>query len=288
MKKSKVIWRFIDGKQGHDKQSLALVKNIKNLTRCKVFDIEVKNQGNPFLGLLFKKYYSNKNFPKPDIAIGAGHKTHFHLLATKRCFGTKILVIMKPSLPKNLFDLCVIPKHDGVKSNSNVIVTESSLVNINHKKRKKANFGLFLIGGPSRHYYWDTKVVLEQIKKISKKFRSSQFFLTTSRRTPINFLDELNNQNLKNIKGYEYLEIENDWLDKNINKANNIWVTSDSYSMIIEALSSGVMTDILELKIKKHSKLTEEIKIIKRNIRKKISFPNEAKRIAKFIDKIWL
>ena len=285
MKKIKVIWRLTDGKQGHDKQSLALVKNINDITRCKVFDINVKSLSNPFLELLFKKYDCVKGLEKPDIAIGAGHKTHFHLIAIKRCFGPKILVIMKPSLPLKLFDLCVIPKHDGIMQSSNVIVTESSLVNINSEKSKKENVGLFLIGGPSKHYYWDTKAVFEQIKKISQKYKLSKFFLTTSRRTPMNFLKELNNQNFKNIEGYEYDAIENDWLDKNIKKAKNIWVTCDSYSMLIEALSSGAIVDTIDLKIKKHSKLTEEIKMIRQNMRKKISLPNDAKRVAKHIEK---
>ena len=285
MKKNKVIWRLTDGKQGHDKQSIALIKNIKDITRCKVFDVDVKSLSNPFLGLLFKKYTCVKGYEKPDIAIGTGHKTHFHLLAIKRCFGAKILVIMKPSLPLKLFDLCVIPKHDGIMESSNVIVTESSLINIESKKIKKENLGLFLIGGPSKHYYWDTKAVLEQIKKISQQYKLSKFFLTTSRRTPINFLKELNNQNLKKIKGYEYAEIQNDWLEKNIKKAKNIWVTCDSYSMLTEALSSGAIVDTIDLKIKKHTKLTEEIKKIRQNMRKKISLPNEAKRVANHIEK---
>ena len=101
----------------------------------------------------------------------------------------------------------------------------------------------------------------------------------------MNFLKELNNQNFKNIEGYEYDAIENDWLDKNIKKAKNIWVTCDSYSMLIEALSSGAIVDTINLKIKKHSKLTEEIKMIRQNMRKKISLPNDAKRVAKHIEK---
>ena len=70
--------------------------------------------------------------------------------------------------------------------------------------KKKENIGLFLIGGPSKHYYWNTKLVLDQVKEISKKFKCSKFFLTTSRRTPINFINDLDNLKLKNIKGYEY------------------------------------------------------------------------------------
>ena len=285
--KIKVIWRFIDGKAGHDKQSLGLVENLKNQTKCRVFDFNVQNQTNPILNIIFNNYKLPKGIKKPDIAIGAGHKTHLHLLAVKRCLNARIVVIMKPSLPLKLFDLCVIPKHDDVKSGSNVFVTNTSLVNFNLNKKKKENMALFLIGGPSKHFYWNSKILLEQIKNISKKFKFQKLLITTSRRTPIDFIDEFNRLKIKNIKLYEYTKTTNDWLDKNIIRAKNIWVTNDSYSMLIEAIASGANTDVLELKIKKKSKLSREINSVKKKIRNKITIQNEAERVAKFIQKIW-
>ena len=287
MKKIKTIWRLLDGKTGHEKQSLALVKNLENQAECKVFNINIQYLENPFLALILKKYNLNKNLIRPDIAIGAGHKTHFHLLAIKRYFGAKIVVIMKPSLPLKLFDLCVIPKHDDIKSGSNVFITNTPLVNFNLNMKKKENMALFLIGGPSRHFHWDSKIILEQIKNISKKFKFKKLLITTSRRTPLDFIDEFNRLKIKNIQLYEHTKITNNWLDKNIIKVKNIWVTNDSYSMLIEAFASGAYTDILELKIKKKSKLSKEINLVKKKIRNKITIQNEAERVAKFIKKIW-
>ena len=43
MKKIKIIWRLVDGKAGHDKQSLALVENLKSQTKCKIFNINIQN-----------------------------------------------------------------------------------------------------------------------------------------------------------------------------------------------------------------------------------------------------
>jgi len=287
MKKIKIIWRLIDGKAGHDKQSLALVENLKNQTSCKIFNINIQNLENPFVSLIFKKYNLDKSLIKPDIAIGAGHKTHLYLLAIKRCFGAKIIVILKPSLPLKFFDLCVIPKHDDVKSKNNIITIQTALVSFNSNMKKKENVALFLIGGPSKHYYWNTKLVLEKIKKISKQYEFKRLLITTSRRTPLNFINEFNNLKIKNMKLYEHEKIENDWLDKNITKVKNVWVTNDSYSMLIEAIASGAYTDILDLEIKKKSKLSEEIEKIKKTIRKKFPMPNEAKRVSEFIQKIW-
>ena len=287
MKKIKTIWRLLDGKTGHEKQSLALVKNLKNQANCKIYNINIQDLQNPFLALILKKYNLNKGLIRPDIAIGAGHKTHFHLLAIKRYFGAKIVVIMKPSLPLKLFDLCVIPKHDDIKSGSNVFITNTPLVNFNLNMKKKENMALFLIGGPSRHFHWDSKIILEQIKNISKKFKFKKLLITTSRRTPLDFIDEFKRLKIKNIQLYEHTKIINNWLDKNIIKVKNIWVTNDSYSMLIEAIASGAYTDILELKIKKKSKLSKEINLVKKKIRNKITIQNEAERVAKFIKKIW-
>ena len=285
--KIKVIWRFIDGKAGHDKQSLALVESLMNQTKCRLFDFNVQGQRNPILNIIFKNYKLPEGITKPDIAIGAGHKTHLHLLAIKRCFNAKIVVIMKPSIPLIFFDLCIIPKHDGIKNGPNIINTQSSLVKFNSNLKKKENTGLILIGGPSKHYFWDSKTVLEEICKISKKFKFRKLLLSTSRRTPFDFLDQLNELNIPDIKVYEYSKIKSDWLDKHINKVKNIWVTNDSYSMVTEALASGADVDIIDLKVKQDSKLSKEMKVIKNNIKRKIPIQNEAKVVAKFIKKIW-
>ena len=285
--KIKVIWRFIDGKAGHDKQSLGLVESLKNQTKCRVFDFNIQSQTNPILNIIFKSYKLPEGITKPDIAIGAGHKTHLHLLAIKRCFNAKIVVIMKPSIPLIFFDLCIIPKHDGIKNGPNIINIQSSLVKFNSNLKKKENTGLILIGGPSKHYFWDSKTVLEEICKISKKFKFRKLLLSTSRRTPFDFLDQLNELNIPDIKVYEYSKIKSDWLDKHINKVKNIWVTNDSYSMVTEALASGADVDIIDLKVKQDSKLSKEMKVIKNNIKRKIPIQNEAKVVAKFIKKIW-
>ena len=285
--KIKVIWRFTDGKAGHDKQSLALVESLMNQTKCRLFDFNVQDQRNPILDIIFKNYKLPEGITKPDIAIGAGHKTHLHLLAIKRCFNAKIVVIMKPSIPLIFFDLCIIPKHDGIKNGPNIINTQSSLVKFNSNLKKKENTGLILIGGPSKHYFWDSKTVLEEICKISKKFKFRKLLLSTSRRTPFDFLDQLNELNIPDIKVYEYSKIKSDWLDKHINKVKNIWVTNDSYSMVTEALASGADVDIIDLKVKQDSKLSKEMKVIKNNIKRKIPIQDEAKVVAKFIKKIW-
>ena len=56
-----------------------------------------------------------------------------------------------------------------VKSGTNIFIPNTALVNLIQILKKKENIGLFLIGGPSKHYYWDSKIVLEANIKIFKK-----------------------------------------------------------------------------------------------------------------------
>ena len=169
MKKIKIIWRLSDGKLGHDKQSIALIKNIKNCTKCRVFDIDVKSFKDAFFGIFFKKYKIAAGIPKPDIAIGAGHKTHFHLLATKKCFNAKIIVIMKPSLPTKLFDLCIIPKHDEFKDSSNIITTHTPMVSINSKTKKKGKYRIIFDRRPFKTLLLEYKISFRSSKGNIKK-----------------------------------------------------------------------------------------------------------------------
>lgn len=68
--------------------------------------------------------------------------------------------------------------------------------------------GLFLVGGPSRHYQWDTKIVQQQIEEISDRFKFRNLLLTTSRRTPSDFVSKLKKLKINNIKIYEYNKIK--------------------------------------------------------------------------------
>ena len=65
-----IIWRFIDGKAGHEKQSLGLVNAISSLTETEYFDIKVVQSKSKFINLLCGKHYSGINLKKPDLLIG--------------------------------------------------------------------------------------------------------------------------------------------------------------------------------------------------------------------------
>ena len=69
----------MDGKPGHEKQSLSLVRALEVEIDIKVFNIKILNLLHCFLSLKEQL----KKIPTPDLIIAAGHKTHMPLILIK-------------------------------------------------------------------------------------------------------------------------------------------------------------------------------------------------------------
>ena len=248
-KKNIVVWRFVDGKPGHEKQTQGLVLALSRLFTVDCVNINcdtstLKNISNWF----FSSFPQGKFHPSPDLIIGAGSKTHLPMLVAKKAYGGKTIVLMKPTLPYFLFDLCAVPKHDNPPNKINVINTEGVL-NAVIKENKKVdpqnnNSGCFMIGGTSRHYIWSSSKIVSQIKDIWLNNTKKSWVLTTSRRTPKNFVNSLNLCKLTklNIHNDSNQRIEDVLLSSSI-----AVVTPDSVSMIYEALTAGCKVLVLDL-----------------------------------------
>lgn len=94
-----VIWRLLDGKPGHENQTLGLVNALKRVTRCACIDIPVDEAGSALLHYMTASWPRGAGLLKPDLIFGAGHATHLHMLAARRAHGGKTIVLMQPSLP---------------------------------------------------------------------------------------------------------------------------------------------------------------------------------------------
>ena len=185
-----VVWRFSDGKAGHDDQSRGLLEALARLRAVETLTLEPLP---PLTGL--RVWLSGyrlpawRDMPTPDIVLGAGHRTHLSLLAARRVYGGKAVVLMRPSLPLSLFDLCLIPEHDAPPTRRNVLVTRGALNRIQPSTALEPSRGLLLIGGPSAHFAWDNENLHRQIAAIVAADPAMQWTLTTSRRTPAGFLE---------------------------------------------------------------------------------------------------
>jgi mitochondrial fission protein ELM1 len=263
------IWRLIDGKPGHEKQSLGLVLALSKLKKVTCDDVEVRHSvPTQIIQFLLGRFTLGKKFKKPNLIIGAGHRTHFSILAAKRAYGGKSIVLMKPSLPYFLFDLCLVPDHDNPPKRANIISTIGALnpLGLEGLPKKIPSSHLILIGGPSPHYVWDNNLIIEQIEQIVKKGQKSiqKWILTTSPRTPKEFIENLRERKLSNLKIYHYKDTKPGWVEEMLLASENAWVTPDSISMVYEALSANCKVVVLELQEPlKNDKVARNISLLK-------------------------
>lgn len=197
--------------------------------------------------LLTGRFPEADDRPSPDLIVGAGHRTHLSLLAARRSRRGKIVVLMKPSLPLTWFDLCLIPEHDDPPVRAYVMTTRGALNRIRPSLDHDPGRGLFLIGGPSAHFGWDDHALVRQIATIVKAQIHISWTLTTSRRTPVSFLEALSGLSVNNLTVVPFAETGPAWLPAQLSRAAQVWVTADSVSMVYEALTAGAGVGILEV-----------------------------------------
>ena len=265
--KKKVIWRLLDGKEGHEKQSASLIKALSNEFGVNTVNVDSRN----FLFSILFSINKKKKLPKPNFIIGVGHKTHASLLYLKFIFGGKSILIMKPSLPCKWFDLCIIPEHDNFEGTSLIYKTKGALANTSNLINKDEKKGIILIGGISKHYEWDKENVARQIEQLLNNNPSIQFILSPSRRTPKDFIEKINKLSFPNLKIHSIQKQNKDWLKNQMNKTKYAWITEDSISMIYESLTAGQNVGLIALKSKCKNRITNEIERLKKE---KIIFAN--------------
>lgn len=291
LQKEITVWRFLDGKIGHEKQSLALVKFIKNEIKTKLFNIDINNMGS----LLFK-YKKLIELPKPDLIIGIGHKVHISVLIAKIIFGGKSIIIMKPSMPINWFDLCIIPDHDKYNGKGLIYKTKGALCDGKNKGIKDSKKSLILIGGTSKNFVWDSNYLINQIEDLVSNNGSIKFLLSTSRRTPQDFIMKIRKIRKKNLIIVPLKDQEENWLENNFNNTKISWISEDSISMIYESLTAGQQVGILKQKKSKNNRIKNSLNMLRKEgyifydedgnykINRKVKiFPNEAKKCATWL-----
>ncbi len=249
--KAPVLWCFKDGKSGHESQVVGLInaleKKIDATVHVCLISLDV-------FSFFTRNIFRRKNelpwlgFPNPDLVIGAGHKTHFWMLAARLIFRCKVVVLMKPSIPKMFFDLLLVPRHDLSKSKSSdakIFSTDGVINKFQYSSDTLPDRGLVLVGGPSKHFLWDESYVLNQIELLSRKNPRIQWEVTSSRRTPKSMLLKLKSIDESNLKFTSWADTDPDWIETRLKIASRVWVTQDSTSMIYEALSSGAEVGVI-------------------------------------------
>jgi len=235
------IWRLSDGRRGHDNQSLGLIEALARIAAVETVEVAVRSGPSGALRALAPAAPASR----PALVVGAGHATHPALLLAARRHRARSVVLMKPSLPLALFDLCIVPVHDGVSARDNVITSLGALNRVRPAPEREPGAGLVLLGGPSRHHHWDEQAVLAQVHEIAGAQPAMRFEAAGSPRTPASTLAAL--AGLPNLRVVAFADTAPGWLPARLARAAQVWVTPDSVSMAYEAVSSGAATGILAL-----------------------------------------
>lgn len=267
------IWRFTDGKRGHENQTLGLVEALCRETPCQVETLHVARGWPCLLSWLLGWFPRGKHLPRPDLIIGAGHATHWPMLAARRARGGRVAVLMKPSLPLSWFDWVIAPEHDGLGASASLLATQGPINLIQPNTAHDRHSGLMLIGGPSAEYGWNETALLKQIHLVALHHPDTNWQLTTSRRTPAGFLVNLARLGLSNVKAVAYEDVPGGWLPAQLARAGQVWVTPDSASMVYEALTSGAAVGCFELPFAKPGRVARGLEKLVRE-KRLTSFPD--------------
>ncbi|KHO15233.1 nucleoside-diphosphate sugar epimerase [Acinetobacter baumannii] len=254
-----------DGKAGHRSQALGLFQAMQRQQANATFE-EVSIHDLPIISLI-KALFSSKNTlfeQAPDFIFGVGSHTHFRVWLLGKIFKkAKTVILMKPNLPIVWFDYAVIPEHDGIPENSRVIVTRGALSPIRNENRHQKARILIALGGSSKRHQWNQEKVLLSVQQIVEHNSDSEIILTTSRRTPAKFIDILRQQSFA-----QYLQIcpveqtPQGWIFEEMQKAEAVWVTEDSVSMIYEALTAGCRVGVIAMDRLKRDRITNSVDVL--------------------------
>lgn len=247
-----VVWVVSDGKPGHLNQSLGLAEALARATPTNTHVIPALPAWRALLAWLLKRLPGHAK-STPDLLLGAGHGTHLTLLAARRACGGRAVVLMKPSLPRRCFDLVIAPRHDGLAADAHTLVTEGALNRIRPAAAPDPQRGLILIGGESPHFQWDGDAIQVQIQSVLARTPDIQWTLTSSRRTPAEFLAGLTAA--PNLTVVPHTATGPDWLPQQLAGCGTAWVTPDSASMVYEALTAGATVGVFDLPVNPKSRV---------------------------------
>ncbi len=252
------IWRITDTTPGHLSQTAGLIAAMERVRKVAVRDIPAWRPLQLPTQLFFPPF---KQLPdaSPDLILCCGHRTHLTALALRRAYGGKLIVLMKPSLPLRLFDLVVVPRHDGVRASPRVIQTEGALNPLTAAGPHHADRGVILIGGPSRHHDWRSSSIVEQVRRLVSGSPGVRWTLTTSRRTPEDSDAALRGLRLPNLEIVPFKQTPPGWVAEQLALVATAWVSEDSVSMLYEALTAGVAVGVLDVPRRGHSRINRGI-----------------------------
>ncbi len=248
-----IFW-YKDSITGHLKQVDALLMQLQKEVRFSLSSIDCeKNRVTNALQSVLEKH-NDENFP--IVLMGAGHTVYPKILNSQKFIKETLgldsisIAIMRPSRNISAFDLIFAPEHDFIKQKTpnNVITYQGALASTSFaaSDNKKA---IIAIGGKSKHYKFDEKIVLMQLKYILNIHPNHEFNIFNSRRTPQSLNTQIEDE-LKNFTNARFINIDhpNDLSFNAILCESSLkFVTPDSANLVFESLSTHGKTYLIQI-----------------------------------------
>lgn len=253
-----VVWRLVDGKPGHEKQSAGLLQGLEALLPLEVHEFDMR-----FPAMLWRQVQAHAlqkrrtpdgtpapgpDIPAPSVLLGVGHRTHVPMLIARSACGGRTVVLMKPTLPHRWFDLIFVPFHDRYRPRANLVETRG-VICPTQQAAKVADAGLILLGGTNRHFEWPPARIADAVAAICRSAPHIRWQVCDSPRTPAALHRALPDED--NLRYRHWRETPGDFLQQAMAAASYVWVTADSASMLYEALSAGARVGVVALDLKR-------------------------------------
>jgi len=236
-----VIHIVSDHKPGHLSQSRGLADAIARRVEVAVVEHDAPLTPGKF----------NSDPDRQGLILAAGRKASKDAIRLKQQLRMPAIVLMNPGWwLRRQFDLCVIPKHDGITQAGNVIVTEGALNSMQRSTSASLDQRLILIGGPSKHHDWSADGIHEQLQSLLERTPDLVWTATDSRRTPQRTSDNLQALAERSGGRLTYVPASHTprgWVGEQLTRCGVCWVTEDSVSMIYEAMTAGDRVGLLQV-----------------------------------------
>ncbi|AUX85326.1 nucleoside-diphosphate sugar epimerase [Acinetobacter sp. ACNIH2] len=252
-----------DGKAGHRSQALGLFKAIQRQSSETVSFEEISINDLTIFPLLVGLF--RRSIPQlqttPDFIFGVGSHTQLRVFLLGKIYPqAKTVILMKPNYPFAWFNYSVIPEHDGIPASDRVIVTQGALNPIVNEQRHQSGRILIALGGSSKRHQWNEDKVFASIEHIVKQHSENEIIITTSRRTPEQFVERLNTYPfLPHVHFFPVEQTPQGWIFEEMQQAEAVWVTEDSVSMIYEALTAGCRVGVIAMDRTKQDRITTSV-----------------------------
>lgn len=236
-----------DGKPGHLNQSLALARHLGRAHL--LVEVGFRNRFCKALSYLADRCHLHLpqllrigRLPGPCCAVvAAGSETYYAARLLARSLAVPCVAVMLPRGYRLDFDLIIAPEHDRPPQRRNILTLPVNLSFVEPRGIFQGHPGEryvgVIIGGPNRSYAMPPATMRRTLEQIVAAFPEHRLVVTTSRRTPAEIEDLLDDFPFSEKIVFSRHPVNP--IPDFLTQCEVVFLTADSTSMISEAVTVG-------------------------------------------------